>query len=136
MIVIAALIIGGGVMGFDLIMRMQAVITVITGVLTVFFIALTFKHISWHVVSHLPSGSTQHLIGALVFVMTGFGLGWVNVAADYSRYLPRNASSSGVVWWTTVGSSIAPIVLVFFGLLLADLRRRSVPTSAPTRSVR
>jgi NCS1 family nucleobase:cation symporter-1 len=119
MIVIAGLIIGGGVMGFDLIMRMQAVITVITGVLTIFFIALTFKHISWHVVSHLPSGSTQHLIGALVFVMTGFGLGWVNVAADYSRYLPRNASSSGVVWWTTFGSSIAPIVLVFFGLLLA-----------------
>jgi NCS1 family nucleobase:cation symporter-1 len=119
MIVIAALIIGGGVMGFDLIMRMQAIITVITGVLTVFFIVLTFKHISWHVVSHLPSGSPQHLIGALVFVMTGFGLGWVNVAADYSRYLPRNASSSGVVWWTTFGSSIAPIVLVFFGLLLA-----------------
>ncbi len=105
--------------GFDLIMRMQAVITVITGVLTVFFIVLTFKHISWHVVSHVPSGSIQHLIGALVFVMTGFGLGWVNVAADYSRYLPRNASSSGVVWWTTIGSSIAPIVLVFFGLLLA-----------------
>jgi nucleobase:cation symporter-1, NCS1 family len=119
MIVIAGLIIGGGVMGFDLIMRMQAVITVVTGILTVFFIALTFKHISWHVVSHLPSGSPQHLIGALVFVMTGFGLGWVNVAADYSRYLPRNASSSGVVWWTTIGSSIAPIVLVFFGLLLA-----------------
>jgi NCS1 family nucleobase:cation symporter-1 len=119
MIVIAALIIGGGVMGFDLIMRMQAIITVITGVLTVFFIVLTFKHISWHVVSHLPGGSIQHLIGALVFVMTGFGLGWVNVAADYSRYLPRNASSSGVVWWTTFGSSIAPIVLVFFGLLLA-----------------
>jgi nucleobase:cation symporter-1, NCS1 family len=119
MIVIAGLIIGGGVMGFDLIMRMQAVITVITGVLTVFFIALTFKHISWHVVSHLPNGTTPHFIGALVFVMTGFGLGWVNVAADYSRYLPRNASSSGVVWWTTIGSSIAPIVLVFFGLLLA-----------------
>ena len=51
--------------------------------------------------------------------MTGFGLGWVNVAADYSRYLPRNASSRGVVWWTTFGSSIAPLILLFFGLLLA-----------------
>ncbi len=119
MLVIGALIIGGGVMGFDLIMRMQAVITVVTGVLTVVFIVLTFKHISWHVVSHTPSGSTQALIGALVFVMTGFGLGWVNTAADYSRYLPRSASTRGVVWWTTFGSSIAPLVLVFFGLLLA-----------------
>ncbi len=119
MVIIAALIIGGGVMGFDLIMRMQAVITVITGVLTVMFIILTFKHVSWHVVAHAHSGTFQSLIGALVFVMTGFGLGWVNAAADYSRYLPRKASTNGVVWWTTFGSSIAPVILVFFGLLLA-----------------
>jgi purine-cytosine permease-like protein len=119
MLVIAALIIVGGVMGFDLIMRMQAIITIVTGVLTIVFIALTVKHIDWHVVSHLHSGTFQATIGALVFVMTGFGLGWVNVAADYSRYLPRNASSRGVVWWTTFGSSIAPLVLLFFGLLLA-----------------
>jgi NCS1 family nucleobase:cation symporter-1 len=119
MVIIAALIIAGGVMGFELIMRMQAIITVITGVLTIMFIALTFKDVKWHAVSHVASGSPQHLIGALVFVMTGFGLGWVNVAADYSRYLPRRASSSGVVWWTTFGSSVAPLILVFFGLLLA-----------------
>jgi len=119
MVVIASLIIGGGVMGFDLIMRMQAIITVVTGVLTVVFIALTFKHISWHSVSHIHSGSTQALVGGLVFVMTGFGLGWVNAAADYSRYLPRKASTRGVVGWTTFGASIAPIVLLFFGLLLA-----------------
>jgi NCS1 family nucleobase:cation symporter-1 len=119
MLVIGALIIGGGVMGFDLIMRMQAIITVVTGVLTVVFIVLTFNHISWHVVSHAPSGSTQSLVGALVFVMTGFGLGWVNAAADYSRYLPRRSSTRGVVWWTTFGGSIAPLILVFFGLLLA-----------------
>ncbi len=119
MIVVAALIIGGGVMGFDLIMRMQTVITLVTAVLTVAFIALTFKDVSWHTVSHIHSGSIQSVIGALVFVMTGFGLGWVNVAADYSRYLPRNASSRGVVWWTTLGGSIAPLILVAFGLLLA-----------------
>ena len=119
MIVIASLIIAGGVMGFDLIMRMQAIITVVTGVLTVVFIALTFKHISWHSVSQIHSGSTQALIGGLVFVMTGFGLGWVNAAADYSRYLPRKASTRGVVGWTTFGASVAPIILLFFGLLLA-----------------
>jgi purine-cytosine permease-like protein len=119
LIVVGALIVGGGVMGFDLIMRMQAIITVVTGVLTVFFIVLTLDHIKWHVVSSIPTGSPQHLIGALVFVMTGFGLGWVNAAADYSRYLPRNASSKGVVWWTTFGSSIAPLILLLFGLLLA-----------------
>src|SRR6516165_1230017 len=52
-------------------------------------------------------------------MMTGFGLGWVNAAADYSRYLPRKSSGAGVVWWTTFGSAIAPIFLFIFGLLLA-----------------
>jgi purine-cytosine permease-like protein len=51
--------------------------------------------------------------------MTGFGLGWVNAAADYSRYLPRRSSGRGVVGWTAFGSSIAPIFLLVFGLLLA-----------------
>lgn len=118
-IVVGALIVGGGVMGFDLIMRMQAVITVVTGVLTILFIALTWSKINWHAISSLHNGSIQSVIGALVLVMTGFGLGWVNVAADYSRYLPRNASTRGVVWWTTFGSAIAPIFLIVFGLLLA-----------------
>jgi nucleobase:cation symporter-1, NCS1 family len=119
MLVVAAMIIAGGVMGFTLIMRMQAVITVVTGVLTIVFIALTAKHVDWHVVNHIHSGSFQSTIGALVLVMTGFGLGWVNVAADYSRYLPRATSNRSVVWWTTLGGSVAPLVLLFFGLLLA-----------------
>jgi nucleobase:cation symporter-1, NCS1 family len=119
LVVVTALIIAAGVMGFDLIMRLQTVITVVTGVLTVVYIVLVAGHIHWATVSKIPSGSSQELIGTLVFMMTGFGLGWVNAAADYSRYLPRRSSSSGVIGWTTFGASVAPIVLLLFGLLLA-----------------
>lgn len=119
MIVVVALTIFGGVMGFDLIMRMQTVITIVTGMLTVVFIVLAAGKIHWSAVSALPTGSVEALIGGLVFMMTGFGLGWVNVAADYSRYLPRRSSSTGVAGWTTFGSSVAPIFLLVFGLLLA-----------------
>jgi NCS1 family nucleobase:cation symporter-1 len=116
---VVALTIFGGVMGFDLIMRMQTWITIVTGVFTVVFIALVADKIHWHTVSGIHSGSAQAIIGALVFMMTGFGLGWVNVAADYSRYLPRRSSGAGVVGWTTFAASVAPIFLVIFGLLLA-----------------
>ena len=119
LIVVTALTIFGGVMGFDLIMRMQSVITIVTGILTIAFIALVADKIHWHTVAAIPGGSAEKFIGALVFVATGFGLGWVNAAADYSRYLPRRASSRGVIGWTTLGSSVAPIVLLVFGLLLA-----------------
>ncbi|MEU6666909.1 cytosine permease [Streptomyces sp. NPDC046727] len=119
LIVVAALTVVGGVMGFDLIMRLQTWITVITGVLTLVYIALVAHHVHWSTVSAVPAGSAQEFIGALVFMMTGFGLGWVNAAADYSRYLPRVSSGRGVIGWTAFGASLAPLVLLVFGLLLA-----------------
>jgi purine-cytosine permease-like protein len=118
-LIIAALIVGGGVLGFDTIMRLQTVITVITAVLTVIYFILVADKIHWTTVSHIHAGPPAAVIGAVVFVMTGFGLGWVNTAADYSRYLPRRASSGGVIGWTTFGSAVAPVFLLGFGLLLA-----------------
>ncbi|MFD3583563.1 purine-cytosine permease family protein [Streptomyces sp. NPDC058683] len=119
LVVVCALTVIGGVMGFDLIMRLQTVITVVTGVLTLGYVGLVADHIHWATVRAIPSGSAQEFIGALVFMMTGFGLGWVNAAADYSRYLPRSSSGRGVIGWTTFGSSLAPLLLLVFGLLLA-----------------
>ena len=50
MIVVVGLTIFGGVMGFDLIMRMQTAITIVTGVLTVMFIILVAGKIHWSAV--------------------------------------------------------------------------------------
>jgi purine-cytosine permease-like protein len=119
LVVVSAITVAAGVAGFAVVMRIQTAITVITGVLTVVYVILVADQISWSTVSAIPSGSTQQLIGALLFLMTGFGLGWVNAAADYSRYLPRNASSAGVFGWTTFGAALGPLVLLVFGLLLA-----------------
>lgn len=117
--VVSTLTVLGGVVGFDLIMRMHTVITVVTAVLTVGYILLVVDEIHWSRVADLPAGSGQQVLGALLFLMTGFGLGWVNMAADYSRYLPRHSSGPAVVGWTTFGASLAPLVLLVFGLLLA-----------------
>lgn len=119
LVLVAALIIAGGVAGFSAIMRMQVLITLVTGVLTVVYILLVLGHINLGAVAAIPAGPTPAVIGGLIFMMTGFGLGWVNAAADYSRYLPRTARSSGVVGWTTFGSSLAPAILLVFGVLLA-----------------
>jgi NCS1 family nucleobase:cation symporter-1 len=119
LVIIAALIVIAGVVGFDLIMRLQTVITIVTGALTVVYIFLVADEVDPAAIAALPSGAVPAVIGGLVFMMTGFGLGWVNAAADYSRYLPRNARSGAVVAWTTFGCSLAPVVLLIFGLMLA-----------------
>lgn len=51
-------------------------------------------------------------------VAAGVGLGWVNAAADYSCYLPRKASMTGVIGRTALGSALPCVVLVLFGILL------------------
>jgi nucleobase:cation symporter-1, NCS1 family len=119
LILVVGLTIFGGVMGFDLIMRLQTLITIVTGVATVVFIALVADHIHWHTVSAIHSGSAQAVIGALVFVMTGFGLGWVNVAADYSRYLPRRAI---VAVLGLIGGSVLDIYSSGLALLSLGVR--------------
>jgi NCS1 family nucleobase:cation symporter-1 len=119
LVVVSAITVAAGIAGFDVVMRLQAVITVVTGVLTVVYVILVAGHIHWSAVSAIPAGSFQHLVGALVFVATALGLGWVNAAADYSRYLPRNAGGRGIFGWTTFGGALGPVVLLVFGLLLA-----------------
>lgn len=117
-LVTAALVVVAGVLGFDVIMRLQTFIVLATVVLTLGYIGLTLDEISWTAVSDVESGSTQAFIGALALAATAFGVGWVNTAADYSRYLPRSASTGGVVGWTTLGGAVAPVILVIFGILL------------------
>ncbi len=118
-VLIAALIVIASVLGYHTIMKLQSVLTWITGAMTVLFMILTIPHIDLQAVLAAPSGPPQAMIGALVMVMTGFGLGWINIAADWSRYQKRSASDAGIVAWNVIGGASAPIVLVIFGLLLA-----------------
>ena len=118
-VIAVALTVSAGVLGFSVIMKLQKYITTITIVMTLVYIGLTIDEVNWSAISTMESGSAQGFIGALIFGATGIGLGWVNSAADYSRYLPRSVSSKAVVGWTVLGASIVPIVLVIYGAALS-----------------
>ena len=118
-LIAAGLTISAGVLGFSTIMKIQRFLTVTTLVMTSVYIALTLSKVDWKLVSSMQSGSVQAFIGATIFGVTGIGLGWVNAAADYSRYLPRSTSSFAVVGWTVFGASIVPIILVTYGAALS-----------------
>ena len=109
----------GGVLGFSVIMKLQKYLTLITIFLTLGYIVLTIDVVKWSALMDGASGPIQSFVGALIFGITGIGLGWVNAAADYSRYLPRTVKSASVVGWTVLGASIVPIVLVIYGAALS-----------------
>ena len=118
-VIAVSLTVFGGVLGFSAIMKIQKWLTLITVVMTVIYIALTLDNVNWSAVSSIKNGTSQGFVGALIFGITGIGLGWVNSAADYSRYLPRTVSSKSVVGWTVLGASLVPIILVIYGSALA-----------------
>jgi purine-cytosine permease-like protein len=117
-VVVAAVIVAAGVLGFDAIMKIQLWLTLAMIVVTAIYVYLTFDEIDLDAARALPDGPTTAVIGATVLVLTGFGVGWVNAAADYARYLPRTARTPGVVFWPTFGGSLPVVVLVSYGVLL------------------
>jgi len=131
-VIIAAVTIAVGLLGHATIVRIQTWFTWAFAALTVVFMILQLPEIDWGKVTSLPSGDLwSGFVGGMSVVMAGLGIGWVNAAADYSRYLPRSSSSRSVVWWTTFGASVAPVLLIAFGVLLAannaDLASSSNP---------
>jgi purine-cytosine permease-like protein len=118
-VIAVGLTVSAGVLGFSVIMKLQKYISTITIFMTFIYIGLTIDEVNWSAISAMESGTAQGFVGALIFGATGIGLGWVNSAADYSRYLPRSVSSKAVVGWTVLGASIVPIVLVIYGAALS-----------------
>lgn len=117
-LVVAGVIVAAGILGFDAIMKLQKWLTIVTIVITAAYIGLTIDEIDWAAASSAPDAGLTAVVGALIMVMTGFGISWVNAAADYSRYLPRSASTGGVVGWSTLGASLPVVVLIVYGILL------------------
>lgn len=118
-VLVAALIVTASVLGYHTIMRLQSILTWVTGVVTIVYVAFAVGEVDWAAVVAVPDGTLAQTIGALVMVMTGFGLGWINIAADWSRYQKRTASDGSIVAWNTIGGALAPVILVVVGLLLA-----------------
>ena len=118
LVLVVVLAAGSGILGFDTIMKVQTWITWATAALTLVYLVLVADKINFSVLAARPAASSPAVLGAGCMLAVGFGFGWVNAAADYSRYLPRNASTRGVVGWTTFGASLPVLVLVCFGVLL------------------
>jgi nucleobase:cation symporter-1, NCS1 family len=118
--VVAAAAIAIGLLGHATIVKLMTWFTWAFGALTVVFFAFQLGEVNWDSVSALQGGTFMAgFVGGMSVVAAGLGIGWINAAADYSRYLPHRSSSAGIVGWTVLGASLAPVLLIAFGILLA-----------------
>ncbi|MDQ0377897.1 purine-cytosine permease family protein [Amycolatopsis thermophila] len=96
-----------GVLGYEVIHRVQAVMTAVTAV---FFVVLTVKLVGGHPVVTSDSVSGADLAGAFVLFSTialSLSISWASYASDFSRYLPRTTSRPQAFVYTLLGLTLS-----------------------------
>ncbi len=109
-----------GVFGYEVIHRVQAVMTI---VLILTFAVFAWKLISGHPVISLPTLSGADLAGAFALEVTialSLAISWASYASDYSRYLPTTTSRTAVFGYTFAGLASAYIAVQAIGVAAAD----------------
>jgi NCS1 family nucleobase:cation symporter-1 len=110
-----------GVFGYELIHRVEAVMTV---VLAVTFAVLTGKLVSGHSVISSPTAHGGSLAGAFVLEVTialSLAISWASYASDYSRYLPPATSRPKVFWYSFGGIVLSYVAIQAIGIAAAGV---------------
>lgn len=108
-----------GVFGYEVIHRVQAVMTV---VLAVMFTVFAAKLISGQQVLSAPTLAGPDLAGAFLLEVTialSLAISWASYASDYSRYLPAQSSRTAVFGYTFAGLATAYVGVQAIGIAAA-----------------
>ena len=123
--------------GYALIVRIQLVLSVATGILVVAIIALTAGHLDFHTALMVRDGSWVLALGAAVVVFSFVGLAWVHSSSDLARYQNPRGSGAASMLWATFGATLPAFLIIAWGAILAA----SSPTlgkglaSAPLKTI-
>jgi NCS1 family nucleobase:cation symporter-1 len=105
--------------GYELIHRLAAALTVLSGIL---FISVTIM-----LVTHAgpaPAPTLAHHFSTATFILvvtqaTAWSLSSGPTVADYSRYLPTTVRASATFWYTGLGNFLSSTLMMILGAYLA-----------------
>lgn len=105
-----------GVFGYEVIHRVQAVMTVL---LVIVFAVFAIRLLAGHPVVTPPTAHGADLVAGFVMEVTialSLGISWASYASDYSRYLPAGTPSTAVFGYTFAGLASAYIAVQAIGI--------------------
>ncbi|MGW4703931.1 cytosine permease [Streptomyces sp. NPDC004285] len=106
--------------------------TYLFGAFSVLVLAYLVANTEWSAVFDKPAGSTAMMVAGIGTIAAG-GISWVPSGPDFTRYLPRTASSRAMVGSTIGGAGIVVLPMVLMGAVMAvstpDLASAQDPVS-------
>ncbi|MFJ7591135.1 purine-cytosine permease family protein [Streptomyces sp. NPDC097617] len=106
--------------------------TYLFGAFSVLVLGYLLLTTDWSAVFGKPAGSSAMMIAGIGTIAAG-GISWVPSGPDFTRYLPRTASSRGMVGATIGGAGVVVLPMVLMGAVMAvgtpDLATATDPVS-------
>ncbi|MER6688229.1 cytosine permease [Streptomyces minutiscleroticus] len=119
-------------LGINAVQRCNKYATYLFAAFSVLVLVHLLVSTDWGAVLDRPAGSLPMMVTGIGLVAAG-GISWVPSAPDFTRYLPRAASSRAVVGHSVGGAGVVVLPMVLMGAVMAvgtpDLASAADPVS-------
>lgn len=105
--------------GYGLISRMQLVFTIMSALLIVGLMIITWPAVDIPTALTVGDGPWILVVTGAVLVFSFIGLAWAVSSADLARYQRVSGSGAASMLWSTFGATIPAFALIAYGSLLA-----------------
>ena len=105
--------------GYALFARVQLVVSVVSAVLIIGFVALTADRIDLATALTVVDGPWTLVVTGTVLVFSFVGLIWANSSSDLARYQRSGTTGATSMLWASFGTAVPTFLLIAYGALLA-----------------
>lgn len=127
------------ILGHATLLTMQRILAFILAICAIIVVFAIFPGVHWGFATPVKDMAAAGAFPTFVLA-TSIGLastfyGWVNFAADYSRYLPVHTPTKRIIGVTFAGGGIANFVMMSVGILLGTFVSASAFSSNPVMAI-
>ena len=128
--VVATFVISG--LGINAVQKCNKYATYLFGLFSVLVLVYLIANTDWTRVFAQPAGKISLMVAGIGMIAAG-GVSWIPSSPDFTRYLPRTASSAAIVRNSVGGAGIVVLPMVLMGAVMAvstpDLASAADPVS-------
>ncbi|MEU5058001.1 cytosine permease [Streptomyces sp. NPDC001939] len=128
--VVTTFVISG--LGINAVQKCNKYATYLFGLFSVLVLVYLIANTDWNRVFDQPAGKMSLMVAGIGLIAAG-GVSWIPSSPDFTRYLPRTASSVAIVRNSVGGAGIVVLPMVLMGAVMAvstpDLASAADPVS-------